>query len=68
MLSINTIARVEVNVVRSASQPTSFDTGLLLVKDSSFAASKRLKSYANSAEAATGGRGGISLRKLIFHL
>ena len=54
MLSINTIARVEVSVVRSASQPTSFDTGLLLVKDSSFAASKRLKSYANSAEAAAG--------------
>ena len=54
MLSINTIARVEVNVVRSASQPTSFDTGLLLVKDSSFAASKRLKSYASSAEAAAG--------------
>ena len=54
MLSINTIARVEVNVIRSASVPTSFDTGLLLVKDSSFAASKRLKSYANSAEAAAG--------------
>ena len=54
MLSINTIARVEVNVVRSTSQPTSFDTGLLLVKDSSFAASKRLKSYASSAEAAAG--------------
>ncbi len=54
MLSINTIARVEVNVVRSASQPTSFDTGLLLMKDSSFAASRRLKSYANSAEAAAG--------------
>ena len=54
MLSVKTIARVEVNVVRSASVPASFDTGLLLVKDSSFAASKRLKSYANSAEAAAG--------------
>ena len=54
MLSINTIARVEVNVVRSASQPTSFDTGLLLVKDSSFTAEKRMRSYANSAEAAAG--------------
>ena len=54
MLSINTIARVEVNAVRSASVPTSFDTGLLLVKDASFAASKRLKSYASSAEAAEG--------------
>ena len=38
MLSINTIARVAVNVARSASQPTSFDTGALLVKDSSYAA------------------------------
>ena len=54
MLSINTIARVAVNVVRSASQPTSFDTGLLLVKDSNYTASKRLKSYATSAEAAEG--------------
>ena len=54
MLSINTIARVLVNAQRSAAQPTSFDTGLLLVKDSSFTASKRLKSYAGSAEAAAG--------------
>ncbi len=54
MLSINTIARVAVSVSRSAVAPTSWDTGLLLVKDTSFAASKRLKSYANSAEAATG--------------
>ena len=54
MLSINTIARVAVNVVRSASQPTSFDTGVLLVKDSSYAADKRLRSYANSTEAAAG--------------
>ena len=54
MLSINTIARVAVNVVRSATQPTSFDTGALLVKDSSYAAVKRLRSYANSTEAAAG--------------
>ena len=54
MLSINTIARVAVNVIRSASQPTSFDTGLLLVKDSSYTAAKRLRSYASSAEAAAG--------------
>ncbi len=54
MLSINTIARVAVNVVRSAAQPASFDTGLLLVKDASFAAEKRLRSYASSAEAAAG--------------
>lgn len=33
MLSIDTIARVAVNVVRTAAQPATFDTGLLLVKD-----------------------------------
>ena len=54
MLSINTIARVIVNVVRPAAQPTSWDTGLLLVKDASFADAKRLRTYANSTEAATG--------------
>ena len=54
MLSINTIARVIVNVVRPAAQPTSWDTGLLLVKDASFADAKRLRTYANSSEAATG--------------
>ena len=52
MLSINTIARVILNVMHSSSQPTSFDTGALLVKDASYAAAKRLRSYANSAEAA----------------
>ena len=54
MLSIDTIARVTINVIRSAARPTAFDTGLLLVKDSSYAAAKRLKSYANSSEAAAG--------------
>ena len=54
MLSINTIARVAVNVVRTAAQPTSFDTGLLLVKDVNYSASKRLKAYATSSEAAAG--------------
>ena len=43
MLSINSIARVIVNVVRPAAQPTSWDTGLLLVKDASFADAKRLR-------------------------
>ena len=50
MLSIDTIARVAVNVVRAAAQPMAFDTGLLLVKDSNYTAAKRLKSYASSAE------------------
>ena len=54
MLSINTIARVIVNVVRPAASPTSWDTGLLLVKDASFADAKRLRTYANSTEAAAG--------------
>ena len=54
MLSMNTIAGVTVNVIRSADRPTSFDTGLLLVEDGSFADSKRLKPYASSAEAAAG--------------
>ena len=54
MLSINTIARVIVNVVRPAAQPTSWDTGLLLVKDAAFADAKRLRAYANSTEAAAG--------------
>ena len=54
MLSINTIARVIVNVVRPAAQPTSWDTGLLLVKDAAFADAKRLRTYANSTEAAAG--------------
>ena len=54
MLSMNTIAGVTVNVVRSTVRPASFDTGLLLVKDGSFADSKRLKSYACFAEAAAG--------------
>ena len=35
MLSVDTIARVILNVVRSAAQPTSWDTGLLLVKTGS---------------------------------
>ena len=54
MLSINTIARVIVNVVRPAASPTSWDTGLLLVKDAAFADAKRLRTYANSTEAAAG--------------
>ena len=36
MLSISTIARVIVNASRAVSVPTSFDTGLLLIKDSNF--------------------------------
>ena len=54
MLSIDTIAQVVVSASRPASRPSVFDIGLLLVKDGSFAAPKRLRSYASSAEAAAG--------------
>lgn len=54
MLSIGTIAKVIVNVMRTNAQPTSWDTGLLLVKDSDFTDEKRLRSYASSADAAAG--------------
>ena len=54
MLSISTIARVIVNASRTAAPPTSFDTGLMLIKDSNYAASKRLKTY-DSASAAIAG-------------
>ena len=37
MLSVNPIARVVVNAVRSSASPASFDTGLLLIRDASFA-------------------------------
>ena len=52
MLSINTIARVVVNTVRTSASPTSFSTGLLMVQDASFAASRRLQSYGSAEEAA----------------
>ena len=51
MLSINTIARVTVNTVRSVSVPAVFDTGLLLVKDPNFATDRRLLAC-DSGEAA----------------
>ena len=54
MLSISTIARVIVNASRAVSVPTSFDTGLLLIKDSNFTAPKRLKTYDSAAPAACG--------------
>ena len=54
MLSISTIARVIVNTIRSSEPAASWDTGLLLVKDASFTAEKRLRSYASASEAAAG--------------
>ena len=41
MLSVNPIARVVVNAVRSSASPASFDTGLLLIKDTNYADSRR---------------------------
>ena len=54
MLSINTIARVAVNTVRTSASPSAFDTGLLLVQDSGFTESRRLQTYSSGAEAAAG--------------
>ncbi len=54
MLSIDTIARVVVNASRSAAVPSSFDTGLMLIKDANYSAAKRLKAYNSAAEAAAG--------------
>ena len=54
MLSINTIANVVVNTVRASASPASFDTGLLLVMDASYADSRRLQTYSSAAEAAAG--------------
>lgn len=54
MLSISPIARVIVNTVRASGPNTSWDTGLLLVKDASFNAEKRVRVYASGAEAAAG--------------
>jgi len=54
MLSINPIARVVVNTVRASASPAAFDTGLILVKDASFASSRRIQWY-DSASAAVAG-------------
>ena len=54
MLSINTIARVVVNTVRTAASPTSFNTGLLLVQENPFFDTHRLNSFSSAAEAAVG--------------
>ena len=54
MLSINTIARVVVNTVRTSASPTSFNTGLLLVQENPFFDTHRLHSYGSAAEAAAG--------------
>ena len=54
MLSINTIARVIVNTVRTSASPASFNTGLLLVQDASYADTRRLLTYESATEAAAG--------------
>ena len=53
MLSVNPIARVVVNAVRSSVSPASFDTGLLLIRDASFVAARRLAACDSSAAAVT---------------
>ena len=54
MLSINTIARVIVNTVRTSASPASFNTGLLLAKDANFTTTRRLQAYNSGQEAAEG--------------
>ena len=54
MLSINSIARVIVNTVRTSASPASFNTGLLLVQDANYTAERRLQSYGSASEAAAG--------------
>ena len=54
MLSINPIARVNVSVLRTSDSPSVFDTGLLLLKDSNYAAAKRLLTYNSWEEASAG--------------
>ena len=53
MLSVNPIARVVVNAVRSSASPASFDTGLLLIRDANFADTRRLAVCGSSAAAVT---------------
>ena len=54
MLSINSIVRVIVNAVRSAASPSSFDTGLLLVKDTNYTDTRRVNIYSSATEASAG--------------
>ena len=54
MLSTDTIARVILNIGSLAADAASFDTGLLLVKPSSWTDAKRLRAYSSSAEATAG--------------
>ena len=54
MLSVNSIARVIVNTVRSQASPASFDTGLLLVPDPAYAEARRLQEYVSGEVAAAG--------------
>ena len=51
MLSVNSIARVVVNAVRSLGSVTSFDTGLLLIKDTNHVAARRVAIVTSSAAA-----------------
>ena len=51
MLSIDTIARVVVNTVRASASPASFNTGLLLISDTSYAASRRLREFNSASDA-----------------
>ena len=51
MLSVNPIARVVVNAVRTSASPASFDTGLILIKDVNYTDARRLAAVDDSAAA-----------------
>lgn len=51
MLSVSSIARVVVNVVRSLGAITAFDTGLILIKDTNYAATRRLNEFTSAGAA-----------------
>ena len=51
MLSINTIARVVVNAIRTSGTYTAFDTGLILAPMTTFTESKRLLTFSSASEA-----------------
>ena len=54
MLSITSVARVVINTIRASYSSSSFDTGLLLVRDDSFTEERRLITYSSGAAAAAG--------------
>lgn len=51
MLSVRSIARVVVNVIRSLGAISAFDTGLILLKDTNYVATRRLNEFTSAGAA-----------------